>query len=140
MKIIIINGPNLNLIGKREPQLYGNDSFEIYLEKLRESFNNVEIDYFQSNIEGELIDKLQQTGFTYDGIILNGGGYSHTSVSIADAVRAIKAPVISVHISNVFSREDYRKTDLIAEVSNGMITGFGLNGYKLAMTALTEFV
>lgn len=133
MRLIIINGPNLNLIGKRETEIYGNLNFENYLEILRNEFNNNIIEYYQSNIEGEIINKLQETGFTYDGIILNAGGYTHTSVAIADSVKAITTAVVEVHISNIFSREDYRHISLIAPNCKGCIIGFGLESYKLAL-------
>ncbi len=132
-KIIIINGPNLNLLGNREPDIYGSETFESYLDKLRSDYKDLEIEYFQSNIEGELITKLQETGFSYDGIILNAAGYTHTSISIADAVRAIKTPVIEVHISNTFSREETRHHSFISPVANGIIVGFGLRSYELAL-------
>ncbi len=133
MKIVIINGPNLNLLGEREHRVYGNEKFEDYLCKLREQYSQVEIEYFQSNIEGELIDKLHEVGFTCDGVILNAGGYTHTSVSIADAVKAIGAPVVEVHISNVFDRENYRHMSLIASNTKGSVIGFGLDSYRLAL-------
>ena len=133
MKLIIINGPNLNLLGKREPEVYGNQSFEQYLKSLQLQFPKIEIDYFQSNIEGELIDKIQQTGFTYDGIILNAAAYTHTSIGIGDAVKAIAAPVIEVHISNTFSRESFRHQSYISAHAIGVIVGFGLRSYELAI-------
>ncbi len=133
MKLIIINGPNLNLTGEREQHIYGSDSFIDFLEGLRRSFPDVTIDYYQSNVEGEIINKLQETGFSYDGIILNAGGYTHTSIAISDAVRAIKTPVVEVHISNIFSREEYRQTSLIAPHVKGFVSGFGLDSYRLAM-------
>ncbi len=133
MKIIIINGPNLNLLGKREPEIYGNQSFEDYLITLRKQFDSIEIDYFQSNVEGEIINKLHEVGFAIDGIILNAGAYTHTSVAIADAVAAIKAPVVEVHISNVFSRESYRQVSFLAPHAKGTIGGFGLKSYQLAL-------
>ncbi len=136
MKIIIINGPNLNLLGKREPYIYGNQSFEDYLKVLQNEFNNIDIDYFQSNIEGEIITKIQQTGFSYDGIILNAGAYTHTSIGITDAVSAVIAPVIEVHISNTFSRETFRHTSYISPVAQGVIIGFGLPSYRLALLSL----
>ncbi len=138
MKFIIINGPNLNLLGKREPGKYGNQSFEEFPEKLRSDFPGHRIDYFQSNIEGEIINKLHEAGFTYDGIILNPGGYAHTSVTIADAVEAIEVKVIEVHITNVFAREDYRKVLMIAGNVNGFISGFGLDGYRLAILNFSD--
>lgn len=136
MKIQIINGPNLNLLGTREPEIYGNESFEEYLAMLKTKFPGVEITYFQSNIEGEIIDKLHETGFNYDGIILNAAGYTHTSVSISDAISAIKTPVIEVHISNVFKREEYRHISLIAKNCVGSIAGFGFVSYELALNYL----
>ncbi len=133
MQIIIINGPNLNLIGKREKNIYGSQSFEDYLEILRKEFNNINIDYFQSNVEGEIINKLHEIGFSYDGIIINAGGYTHTSVAIADAVKSITTPVVEVHISNIFAREEYRHISLIAPNCKGSIVGFGLDSYRLAL-------
>ena len=133
MKIIIINGPNLNLLGKREPEIYGNITFEDYFMTLKQRFDSLDIDYFQSNIEGKLIDKLQEVGFTYDGIILNAAAYSHTSVGIADAVKAITTPVIEVHISNTFSRETFRHQSFISPNAKGIIIGFGLRSYELAL-------
>ncbi len=132
-KLIIINGPNLNLLGKREPEVYGSESFDEFLNQLRAEFHEVELDYYQSNVEGEIINKLQETGFDYDGIILNAGGYTHTSVSIADAVKAIKTPVIEVHISNIFARESFRHISLLGAHCRGSISGFGLNSYRLAL-------
>src|SRR5687767_11625127 len=136
MKIIIINGPNLNLLGKREPEVYGSDTFEDYLAGLKKNYAAHSFDYFQSNVEGEIINKLHETGFSYDGIILNAGGYTHTSVAIADAVAAIKTPVIEVHISNIHAREEFRHQSLIAKKCKGVITGFGLASYALAVEAL----
>lgn len=136
MKIQIINGPNLNLLGKREQQIYGNMSFEKYFLKLKKIFSEIEIEYFQSNIEGELIDKIQKVGFSYDGIILNAGGYTHTSVAISDAVAAITTPVIEVHISNIFAREEFRHISLIAPKCKGTVIGFGLDSYRLAIESL----
>ena len=133
MKILIINGPNLNLLGIREKDMYGTEKFEVCLKKLRKTFPDVTIEYFQSNIEGEIIDAVQKAGFLYDGIILNAGGYTHTSVSIADAVKAIKTPVVEVHISNIFARESFRHTSLIAPNVKGSIIGFGLDSYRLAI-------
>jgi 3-dehydroquinate dehydratase II len=133
MKIMIINGPNLNLLGKRETDIYGNMPFEEYLALLRKSFPQFTIGYYQSNIEGELIDALQQAGFSNDGIILNPGGYSHTSIAIGDAVAAINAPVVEVHISNIQAREDFRKFSHVSAKSVGCITGLGLTGYELAL-------
>ena len=136
MKIQIINGPNLNLLGKREPGIYGDMPFEKYLKLLKEHFENTEIEYFQSNVEGEIINKIHETGFSYDGIILNAGGYTHTSVAIADAIAAVNTPVVEVHISNVFAREDFRHISLIAPNCLGSISGFGLDGYRLAVESL----
>ena len=133
MKIIIINGPNLNLLGKREPEIYGNITFEDYFKVLKQRFNYLNIDYYQSNIEGELIDKLQEVGFTYDGIILNAAAYTHTSVGIADAVKAITTPVIEVHISNTFAREEFRHQSFVSPNAKGIIIGFGLKSYELAL-------
>lgn len=133
MKLIIINGPNLNLLGKREPDVYGTSSFEDYLTALRDQFPHLTIDYFQSNIEGEIINQIQQAGFTYDGIILNAAAYTHTSIGIGDAVKAISAPVIEVHISNTFSRESFRHQSFISPNAKGIIIGFGLDSYRLAV-------
>jgi len=133
MKIIIINGPNLNLLGNREENIYGDCSFENYFSALKKEFSNIEMQYYQSNVEGEIINKLHKYGFSFDGIILNAGGYTHTSVSIADAIRAIKTPVIEVHISNIFSREEFRQKSLLAPYCKGVITGFGMMSYKLAL-------
>lgn len=132
-KLIIINGPNLNLLGKREPEIYGNASFEDYLEALRKKFPNISIDFYQSNIEGELISKIQETGYDNDGIILNAGAYTHTSIGIADAIKAITTPVVEVHISNTFSREEYRHTSYISPNAKGVIIGFGMQSYDLAV-------
>lgn len=133
MKIIIINGPNLNLLGKREPEVYGNTSFESYFNDLQKAFQLVTLVYYQSNVEGELINKLHEVGFSYDGIILNAGGYTHTSVAIADAVAAITTPVVEVHISNIFAREEYRHVSLLGKHCKGSIGGFGLRSYDLAL-------
>ena len=133
MKLIIINGPNLNLLGKREPTIYGSLSFDEYLKKLKKQFPEIEIEHFQSNIEGEIIDVLHKTGFLFDGIILNAGAYTHTSIAIADAVKAIPVPVVEVHISNVFSREDFRHISYLAPNCKGSIIGFGLDSYRLAI-------
>lgn len=133
MKLMIINGPNLNLLGKREPEIYGSDSFETYFNNLQKKYSKIDLSYFQSNIEGEIIDRLHQVGFSYDGIILNAAAYTHTSVGIGDAVKAIEAPVIEVHISNVYAREDYRHHSFIAPNAKGVITGFGLKSYDLAI-------
>ena len=135
-KIFILNGPNLNLLGTREQSIYGNRSFDDYFAELKLKFPQLHLDYFQSNVEGELINKLHETGFDYDGIILNAGGYTHTSVAIADAVAAIKTAVIEVHISNVYAREDYRHVSLMAKNCKGVIAGFGLDSYRLAIESL----
>jgi 3-dehydroquinate dehydratase II len=135
VKILIINGPNLNLLGQRETDIYGNETFESYLVKLKEMYSVVELEYYQSNVEGEIINKLQEAGSRYDGIILNAAGYSHTSVAIADAVAAIKTPVIEVHISNIYAREEYRHISLTGKNCKGVITGFGLDSYRLALEA-----
>jgi 3-dehydroquinate dehydratase-2 len=137
-KILILNGPNLNLLGKREPEIYGNTDFEHYIDYLKrwlvqQSQNEFEIDYFQSNIEGVLIDKLHETGFSYTGIIFNAGAYAHTSIALADAIRSIQTPVVEVHISNVHARETFRHHSFLSAYCEGVITGFGLNSYKLAL-------
>ena len=134
MKVIIINGPNLNLLGVREKSIYGNISFEEYFKKLVDEFPNLELEQFQSNIEGELIDKLQEVGFTYDAILLNAGGYTHTSVSISDCIKAIESPVIEIHISNIYEREEFRQKSLISENCKAVICGLGLDSYKAALT------
>jgi 3-dehydroquinate dehydratase II len=134
MRIQIINGPNLNLLGKREPSIYGATSFEDYLGSLRQKFSAVEIYYFQSNVEGEIINKLHEVGFDFDGIILNAGAYTHTSVAIHDAIGGITTPVVEVHISNVYAREEFRHKSLITSKCAGMLTGFGMQGYALALT------
>ena len=136
MKIAIINGPNLNLLGKRETDIYGNMPFEKFLELLRSKYANIEINYFQSNVEGELINEIQRIGFDYDGIILNPAGYTHTSVAIGDAIAAIKVPVVEVHISNVHAREDFRKLSHVSGKAIGSIFGLGLKGYELAIEYL----
>ena len=135
MKIIIINGPNLNLLGKREPEVYGNETFESYFEKLQIQFPNATLEYFQSNIEGEIISKPQETGFSYDGIVLNAGAYTHTSIGIGDAVKAITTPVVEVHISNTFARESFRHQSYISPNAKGVIIGFGLESYELGLRA-----
>jgi 3-dehydroquinate dehydratase II len=132
MKLIIINGPNLNLLGNREPGIYGDQSFEAYLKKLRKHFHDTTIEYFQSNVEGEIINAIHNAGFLFDGIILNAGGYTHTSVAIADAVKAIKTPVVEVHISNTYAREPFRHTSYMAANVKGIIIGFGMESYRLA--------
>ncbi len=133
MKILILNGPNLNLLGKREPEIYGSLTFESYFKSLKKNFPTVDLHYFQSNIEGELIDKLHEVGFSFDGVILNAGAYTHTSVAIGDAIKGIETPVIEVHISNVHSREDFRHISFIAPNAKGVIAGFGLKSYDLAI-------
>ncbi len=138
MKIQIINGPNLNLLGKREPEIYGSQSFDAYFELLKQYHTSLELDYYQSNIEGEIINKLHEVGFNYDGIVLNAGGYTHTSVAIGDAVKAINTPVVEVHISNVYSREDFRHISHISSSCVGVISGFGMNSYRLAIEAIIE--
>lgn len=135
MKIQLINGPNLNLLGIREPEKYGHESFDEWFEHLKTLYPDTRLDYFQSNVEGEIINKLHETGFSYDGIILNAGGYTHTSVSIADAVSAIKCPVIEVHITNILAREEFRHNSLIGRYCAGSIIGLGLDGYRLAVEA-----
>ncbi len=134
MKLIIINGPNLNLLGTREPEIYGDTTFEDFFNRLKDSFADHQLDYFQSNIEGEIVNKLQQTGFSYDGIVLNAAAYTHTSVAISDAIAAIKTPVIEVHISNIYSREEFRHKSIISGNCVGMISGLGIEGYLLALT------
>ena len=133
MKIIIINGPNLNLLGKREPTIYGNETFEMYFDTLQQKFQHLKLHYFQSNIEGEIIDKLHEVGFDFDGIILNAAAYTHTSIGIADAIKSIKTPVVEVHISNTFAREEFRHHSHIASNAKGIIVGFGLQSYELAL-------
>lgn len=136
-KILIVNGPNLNLLGRREPGIYGGTSFEDYLLQLRQRFPDVELEYYQSNVEGELINKMQQEGFTAHGIVLNAGAYTHTSVALHDCIRAIKSPVVEVHISNVHTREEFRHHSMISAACRGVICGFGLDSYRLAIEALT---
>ncbi|CAI8189555.1 MAG: type II 3-dehydroquinate dehydratase [Flavobacteriaceae bacterium] len=138
MKICIINGPNLNLLGTREPSVYGNSSFDTYLEELKKSFPEVEFSYFQSNVEGELINKLHEIGFSSDGIVMNAGAYTHTSIGIADAVKAISTPVIEVHISNTHSRESFRHTSYLAPVAKGIIIGFGMDSYRLGVQSFLK--
>jgi 3-dehydroquinate dehydratase II len=138
VKLIIINGPNLNLLGKRETDVYGIVSFDEYLKKLKEEFPACQLDFYQSNVEGELINKLHEVGFSYDGILLNAGGYTHTSVAIADAIAAIRTPVIEVHITNIYAREEYRHTSLIAPKCKGSISGFGLDSYRLAIESFRK--
>ncbi|MDO4160075.1 MAG: type II 3-dehydroquinate dehydratase [Prevotellaceae bacterium] len=136
MKILIINGPNLNLLGVREPGIYGKSSFETYLPELQKRFPDIELEYYQSNIEGELINKMQEVGFTYDGIVLNAGAYTHTSVALQDCIRSLKSPVIEVHISNVHKREEFRHKSMISCACLGVICGFGLDSYRLAIEAI----
>ena len=138
MKIQIINGPNLNLRGQREPGIYGSSSFDDYLTELRQRYPDVQIDYFQSNIEGELIDKMQQVGFDYDGIILNAGAYTHTSIALQDCIRSLTSPVIEVHISNVHRREEFRHKSMISCACVGVICGFGLDSYRLAVESIVH--
>ncbi len=138
MKLQIINGPNLNLLGLREQSIYGKENFESFLISLRAKFSILEIDYYQSNVEGELINKLHEVGFSYDGIIINAGGYTHTSVALADAIAAITTPVVEVHISNIYSREEYRHVSLTGKNCKGVLTGFGLDGYRLAIESLLK--
>lgn len=138
MRILILNGPNLNLLGVREPDVYGKETFEDYFQTLREKYKGIDLSYYQSNIEGELINKIHETGFEYDGIILNAGAYTHTSIAIADAISAVKAPVIEVHISNTARREAFRHVSYLTAVCGGVIMGFGLKSYELALIALLE--
>ena len=133
MKIQIINGPNLNLLGKREPGIYGNQGFETFFDDLKDKYPNIEFQYFQSNVEGEIINILHQVGFSFDGVVLNAGAYTHTSVAIADAIAGIKTPVIEVHISNVYAREEFRHHSMLAKNCKGIVTGFGLQSYELAV-------
>ncbi len=139
-RIIIINGPNLNLIGKREPEIYGHQDFAVYFSVLRKTYHDIQLDYYQSNVEGELINKLHEVGFAYDGIIMNPGGYSHTSIAISDAIAAIKTKVVEVHISNLYAREEIRHTSLTAKNCAGIMSGFGLMGYELALEYFVEFI
>lgn len=140
MKMLLINGPNLNLLGIREKSIYGNTSFDSYFDNLKQRYNIIDIDYYQSNIEGELINKLHETGFHYDGIIINAGAYTHTSIAIRDAISGIKAPVVEVHISNILTRESFRHESLIGPVCVGSIMGFGLDSYRLGIEALIEYI
>lgn len=140
MELLIINGPNLNLLGKREPEIYGNRSFDNYLEELRLAFPEHRLHYYQSNHEGELIDKIQSAGFHLDGIILNAGGYTHTSVALADAVAAVPTPVIEVHISNPNSREDFRRNSYLSPYCKAVVSGFGLASYRLAISGLLDLL
>lgn len=136
MKVIIVNGPNLNLLGTREPGIYGKESMETYLPKLKERYPDIELEYYQSNVEGELINKLQEVDFSFDGIVLNAGAYTHTSIALLDCIRSLKTPVIEVHISNVNDREEYRRHSIIGAGCKGTIQGFGLDSYRLAIEAL----
>ena len=138
MKIAIINGPNLNLVGKREPEMYGHRSMDDFMEALKNKYADQEIDYFQSNVEGDLINELQRVGFSADSILLNAGAYTHTSIAIADAVKAIASPVIEIHLSNIFAREEFRKQSFLSPVCKAIISGFGLKGYELAIESLFE--
>jgi len=138
MKILILNGPNLNLLGRREPSIYGNLTFEEFFESLKMKFSNIQLHYFQSNIEGEIIDKLHEVGFNFNGIVLNAGAYTHTSAAIGDAIKSIEAPVIEVHISNVHAREDFRQISFIAPNAKGVIAGFGLQSYELALNSFIQ--
>ena len=138
MKVIIINGPNLNLLGKREPEIYGNTSFGEYFKQLKSKYPTIELEYYQSNVEGELINKLHEIGFSYDAVILNAGGYTHTSVALGDAVAAITTPVIEVHISNIYTREKYRQHSLLSKHCKGVICGFGLDSYRLAIESINK--
>ena len=140
MKIQIINGPNLNLLGKREPDIYGSQSIDEYIELLKQNYPSLKLDYFQSNIEGVLIDKIHEVGFEYDGIVLNAGAYTHTSIAIGDAIKAVASPVVEVHISNVYSREEFRRVSLISSSCVGIISGFGMNSYSLAIDAIIEMI
>jgi 3-dehydroquinate dehydratase II len=147
MKILIINGPNLNLLGKREKNIYGNQNFDSYFQILKSTFKTIELEFFQSNLEGEIIDKIHEVGFSYNGIILNAGAYTHTSVAIRDAISAIKTPVVEVHISNILTREDFRHKSMIGPVCKGCIMGFGLDSYRLAVewfsgntTSVNQFI
>ena len=138
MKLIIINGPNLNLLGIREKKIYGEISFDSFYKDLLKKFNNIELEYFQSNHEGELIEKIQEIGFTYDGIIINAGGFTHTSVALRDAIASVKSPAVEVHISNILSREDFRKKSYLSDVCSGIVSGLGLMGYEAAIKYFLE--
>jgi 3-dehydroquinate dehydratase-2 len=140
MKILLINGPNLNLLGIREKNIYGNTSFESYFSSLKDKFPFIDLEYYQSNIEGELINKIHERGFSYDGIVINAGAYTHTSIAIRDAISGVKAPVVEVHISNILTRESFRHESIIGPVCVGSIMGFGLDSYRLAIEALLEYV
>lgn len=139
MKILVLNGPNLNLLGTREPTVYGHSTFADYYKKLAAMYPNVEFDYYQSNIEGELIDKIHEVGFSFDGIVLNAGAYTHTSIALLDAIKAVTTPVIEVHISNVHKREEFRHKSMISAGCRGVICGFGLDSYRLAVEAILNF-
>lgn len=136
MKVQIINGPNLNLLGSREPDIYGQTAFDTFFKDLQSQYPTVELSYYQSNIEGELIDKMQEVGFTYDGIILNAGAYTHTSIALLDCIRSLTTPVVEVHISNVHAREEFRHKSMISSACRGVIMGFGLNSYRLALEGI----
>jgi 3-dehydroquinate dehydratase II len=138
MQILIINGPNLNLLGKREPAKYGNSTFEDFLEILKSRYPEIRFEYFQSNVEGDIINEIQKAGFSFDGIMINAGGYTHTSVAITDAIAAVSSPVIEVHITNISAREEFRHTSLIGRTCAGSISGFGLDSYRLAVEAIIE--
>ena len=138
MKLIIINGPNLNLLGIREKKIYGEVSFDSFYKDLLKKFKNIELEYFQSNHEGELIEKIQEIGFTYDGIIINAGGFTHTSVALRDAIASVKSPAVEVHISNILSREDFRKKSYLSDVCSGIVSGLGLMGYEAAIKYFLE--
>ena len=140
MKILIVNGPNLNLLGVREPGIYGSNSFETYLPELRKKYQDITIEYYQSNIEGELINKMQEVGFSYDGIVLNAGAYTHTSIALQDCIRSLKCPVVEVHISNVHSREEFRHKSMISCACLGVICGFGLDSYRLDIEGIISKV
>jgi 3-dehydroquinate dehydratase-2 len=140
MKILLINGPNLNLLGIREQSIYGNKSFENYFETLQSEFSDIEMEYFQSNVEGELINKIHERGFTYDGIIINAGAYTHTSVAIRDAISGVKTPVVEVHISNILTRESFRHESIIGPACVGSIMGFGLDSYRLGIEAIKKYI
>ncbi len=140
MKILLINGPNLNLLGLREKSIYGNSTFESYFRILEEKYSSISLEYYQSNIEGELINKIHEKGFEYDGLVINAGAYTHTSVAIRDAISGIKAPVVEVHISNILTRENFRHESLIGPVCIGSIMGFGLDSYRLGIEAITEYI
>lgn len=140
MKILLINGPNLNLLGVREQSIYGNKSFDSYFQTLRNEFSDIDIEYYQSNIEGELINKIHEKGFTFDGIIINAGAYTHTSVAIRDAISGVKTPVVEVHISNILTRESFRHESLIGPACIGSIMGFGLDSYRLGIEAIKRYI